>query len=185
MTTAIDVPQPSTRSVNPEPPVRLRIEYWTVTMNGQSSCGSCDETLTGLTQALGTIEPLARRIGIAVEVEPRACTTWAEAIDHAIAASPTIRAAGLELRPSHPDGSEARAWRWHGTTTSTASPQALLDFLLQAVAARSREVADYLDSGGPSPYVRQFLPADRAIDTASEAPSSSDGGCGCGPAAAP
>ncbi len=177
MTTVTSAPQPVTHPETAAPLARLRVEYWTVTMDGQSSCGSCDETLAVVTEALDTIRPLARRLGIAVDLLPRACATWADAVEHAMAASPTIRAAGIELRPSHPDNSEDRRWQWRGTTTASATPQALLDFLVQAIAARSREVGDYLASGGPRPYVRQFLRA----ASATHAPALSD--CGCRPAA--
>lgn len=156
---------------------RLTVEYWTVTMDGQDSCSSCDRTLAEVGGAMDTVRPLAARLGITIELLPHTITTWPEAIDHGIVASPTLRAAGLEFRPSHPDESDARVWQWRGSATSSAAPEALLDFLVQALAARSQQLGGYLASGGPAAYVRQFL---RAAPTAQTPVPSS--GCG-GPAA--
>lgn len=164
----------STTPATATPAARLAVEYWTVAMDGLSSCGSCDETRAVIADALDTIHPLAQRLGIAVELMPRACASWAEAVDHAIVASPTIRAAGSELRPSHPDNSEARVWQWRGTVTPALTPEAALDFLVQAIAARSQQLGNYLASGGPAPYVRQFLQVAQTTQT-SEAPAPS--GC--------
>jgi hypothetical protein len=161
----------STTPATATPAARLVIEYWTVAMDGLSSCGSCDETRAVIADALDTIHPLAQPLGIAVELLPRVCESWAEAVDHAIVASPTIRAAGSEFRPSHPDNSEARVWQWRGRITPALTPEAALDFLVQAIAARSQQLGDYLASGGPAPYVRQFL----QIAQTSEAPAPS--GC--------
>jgi hypothetical protein len=155
------------------PGVRLVVEYWTVTMDGQVSCGSCDQTLTVVAEAVEDVRPLAERIGLAIEFQPRSVATLAEALDQQIVASPTIRAAGLELRPDHPDESEARRWEWRGTITTSVRPEALLEFLIQAVAARSQQLAGYLSSGGPAGYVRQYLQATPANAT----PESDPGGC--------
>ena len=173
MTTLIHASRPATTPVGATPGVRLAVEYWTVTMDEQDSCGSCDQTLTEVSAALDTVRPLAARLGITVDLLPRTIATWAEAVDHRVVASPTIRAAGIELRPSHPDDTDTRVWAWRGTTTNSATPEALLDFLVQALAAHSQRLGGYLASGGPAPYVRQFLQA----APATEAPVSS----GCGP----
>jgi hypothetical protein len=177
MTTLADV---RTRVAAPEAAVRLGVEYWTVAMEGQSSCGSCDATLAALSEAIVVVRPLAARLGIAVDVLPRTIVTWAQAVEHGIVASPTIRAACLEMRPSHREDSESRSWAWRGNTTPSATPQALLAFLVQALAMRSHQIDDYLASGGPHPYVRQFL--QEAPPTASptvEEQRAAD--CGCGP----
>jgi hypothetical protein len=154
--------------------VRVVVEYWTVTMDGQASCGSCDQTLTAVAEAVDDVRPLAERIGLAVEIQPRSVATWAEAMDQQIVASPTIRAAGVELRPDHSDESEARRWEWRGTTTSSVRPEAVLDFLIQAVSARSWQLAGYLSSGGPAGYVRQYLQDPPAYPTTPESDP-----CGC------
>jgi len=156
---------------------RLAVEYWTVTMGGQDSCSSCDQTLAEVGRAMDTVRPLAARLGITIELLPHTITTWPEAVDHGVVASPTLRAAGLEFRPSHPDESDARVWEWRGTAASSAAPEAVLDFLVQALAARCQQLGGYLASGGPAPYVRQFL---RAAPTAHIPAESS--GCS-GPAA--
>ena len=153
---------------------RLAVEYWTVVMGSQDSCTSCDQTLAEVGSAVDTVRPLAARLGITIELLPRTITTWPEAVDHGVVASPTLRAAGLEFRPSHPDESDARVWEWRGMAASSAPPEALLDFLVQAIAARSQQLGGYLARGGPAAYVRQFL---RAAPTAqTPAPSSGRGG---------
>jgi hypothetical protein len=177
MTTPTTAPIPATAPEGATPGVRLAVEYWTVTMDAQDSCGSCDQTLTEVSTALDAVRPLAARLGITLDLLPRTIKTWAEAVNHRVVASPTIRAAGIELRPSHPDDTDTRMWAWRGTTTTSATPEALLDFLVQALAARSQQLGGYLASGGPAPYVRQFL----RTASAAEAPVSS--ACGCGPAA--
>lgn len=164
MTTLTHAPRPATATEGAAPGVRLAVEYWTVTMDGQDSCGSCDQTFTEVSTALDTVRPLAARLGITVDLLPRTIATWAEAVDHRVVASPTIRAAGIELRPSHPDDTDTRVWAWRGTTTTSAIPEALLDFLVQALAARSQQLGGYLASGGPAPYVRQFLQAPPAAE---------------------
>jgi hypothetical protein len=171
---------PSATHAEAAPGARLQVEYWTVTMDQQSSCGSCDETLTELSSVVDSVRPLAGRLGIAVEVVPRTVATWLEAVDHGIVASPTIRAAGIEVRPSHPDGSETRVWEWRGTTTGSPTPDALFDFLVRAVAVRSEQVSDYLASGGPAPYVRHYLQAAPSfhVPSAADAPASATGSCG-------
>jgi hypothetical protein len=159
MTTLTHAPLSTAAPEGATPGVRLAVEYWTVTMGGQDACGSCDQTLTEVSTALDTVRPLAARLGIAVDLLPRSVATWAEALDHRVVASPTIRAAGIELRPSHPDDTDTRVWAWRGTTTTSATPEALLDFLVQALAARSQQLDGYLTGGGPARYVRQFLQA--------------------------
>ncbi|WP_031511329.1 hypothetical protein [Streptomyces megasporus] len=148
---------------------RLAVEYWTVAMDGQSSCGSCDATRAVVDGAMEAARPLAIRLGIHLEVLPRTVATWAEALDHGIVASPTIRAAGFELCPSHPDTSESRVWQWRGRQTASLPEEAALDLLLRALAARSTQIGEYLERGGPSAYLRRFLlerPAPRpAADT--------------------
>jgi hypothetical protein len=138
-------------------PARLTVEYWTVTRNDQDSRGCCDATLTAPREAADQIRPLAERLGITIDIQTRAIATWTQALDHAIAASPTIRAAGQELRPTHPDHTEQRVWRWRGTST-TLPVEALTDLLIRALAARSQQIDDYLSHGGPAPYLRQYLP---------------------------
>lgn len=96
---------------------RLSVEYWTVTMNDQDSCGSCDATLAALREAADQVRPLGGRLGITVDIDTRAIATWSQALDHAIVASPTIRAAGQELRPTHPHHTEQRIWHWRGANT--------------------------------------------------------------------
>lgn len=156
------------------PMTRLTVEYWTVDMEGQSSCGSCDVTLTALQEAVATIRPVADRLGLAVDVVPRTVTTWSEAVENAIVASPTIRAGGAELRPAHPDGgTEERVWQWRGQQAGEAPAEALLDFLVQAVGVRSRAIGDYLAAGGPAPYLRRFLREAPAPD----APTMTAGSC--------
>lgn len=156
------------------PRVRLNVEYWTVSMDGADSCGSCDETLTALRDALAQVAPLARSLGIDVDIVPRTVTTWAEAFEHAVVASPTIRAEGIELCPAHSGDSEARVWQWRGAAGDAVPPQALLDLLVRALAARSRRLDAYLGQGGPAPYVRRHLQEGPAIGT----PVASDSGCG-------
>lgn len=156
---------------------RLVIDYWTVVMEDQTSCDTCDAALTALTGAVATLRPLAEPLGILIEVVPRAVTTWPEAIEHHIAASPTIRAAGTELRPAHPDSSETRLWSWRGTQHSALPEAALLDFLLRALATRSAQVNDYLHRGGPAPYLRRFLTEPAA------SPTTTPQQAACGPSA--
>lgn len=139
------------------PRTPLVIDYWTVAMGEEASCGSCDETLTVLDRAVDTVRPFADQLGIALKITPRTISTWDQALEHQITASPTIRAEGSELCPSHPDGTETRLWIWRGETTNSLQPQAALDFVLQALTACSRQLSDYLAHGGPSPYLRQFL----------------------------
>ncbi|MEE1943357.1 hypothetical protein V1L54_28800 [Streptomyces sp. TRM 70361] len=126
-------------------------------MDGQSSCGSCDATRAVVDGAMEAVRPLAARLGMQLDVLPRTVATWAEAIDHGIVASPTIRAAGHELCPTHPDTSESRVWRWRGQQTVSLPEEAALDLLLRALAARSKQIGEYLEHGGPSAYVRRFL----------------------------
>lgn len=159
------------------PRVRLSVEYWTVTMDGADSCGSCDETLTALQAALAQVRPVAQALGIDVDIVPRTVATWGEALEHVIVASPTIRAEGIELHPIHSGDTEARAWRWRGATSDTVPGQALTDLLVRALAARSRRLGVYLEQGGPAPYVRRYLQA----DPAAVMPVAS--GSGCGPSA--
>ncbi|REE99987.1 DUF2703 domain-containing protein [Thermomonospora umbrina] len=159
------------------PEARLTVEYWTVAMDGDDSCGSCDETLTTLRHMVARVRPLARSLGIDVDVTHRVVATWGEALDHEIVASPTIRAEGTELRPSHPDDSERREWRWRGDTGDTAPGQALLDLLVRALAVRSRRLSAHLDRRGPAPYVRQYL---QPAPSAAEPTSSGNGPATCG-----
>lgn len=169
-----DVPFSATQGA----PARIVVEYWTVSMDDETSCGSCDQTLTDLEGAIDTFRPVAARLGIEFEIQPRVVATWPQAIDHAIVASPTIRAAGAELHPiHHPDESDARRWTWRGTTSAQAPPEALLDLLVRAVAARSEQLGDYLKRGGPAPYVRQFLQPVGGLLIDAQATRSSAGGC--------
>ncbi|MFP8908398.1 hypothetical protein [Streptomyces atacamensis] len=157
---------------SPPPPelgTRLTVDYWTVAMEGQDSCGACDETLTALTRAADTVRPLAAQLGITLDITRRTVATWHEAVEHHISASPTLRAAGTELRPAHRDDSEARVWSWRGAHTASPPPAAVVDFLLRAVAARSAQLDDFLSRGGPSPYLRRFLTASAAEAPAAEA----------------
>lgn len=156
MTTAT-APALSPTTTTPPVTARLTVDYWTVAMDGQNSCGSCDAALTALTGAADTLRPLAETLGIAIHIVPRAVTSWEEAVEHGITASPTIRAAGTELRPEHPDDSETRLWAWRGAQYPAPPEAALLDLLLRALSARSADIGDYLAQGGPSRYVRQFL----------------------------
>lgn len=168
----------STRSVSEDTTAgaRLSVQYWTVTMNGQDSCGSCDATLTALREAADQLRPLAGQLGITIDIDTRAVTTWSQVLDHAIVASPTIRAEGHELRPTHPDHTEQRVWHWRGTSTALPA-EALTDLLVRALAARSQQIDDYVTRGGPAPYVRQYLPtAQPTIPT----PDGTASTCGCG-----
>ncbi|WP_433500727.1 DUF2703 domain-containing protein [Sphaerimonospora sp. CA-214678] len=169
-TGSISVPNPS---VLHDAGVRLTVDYWTVAMNGQDSCGSCDATLATLTEAIEMIRPLATRLGITIDVQPRTVDRWAEAIEYGISASPTIRAAGVELRPCHPDGSEHRLWTWRGETGAELPVEAALDGLLRALVARSAQLGGFLADGGPSPYIRQHLSTSRQ-------PTTIGGSSGCG-----
>lgn len=157
---------------------RLAVEYWTVTMEGQSSCGSCDATRTVVEGVLEDARPLAIRLGIYLEVLPRTIATWAEALDHGIVASPTVRAAGFELRPSHPDTSESRVWQWRGRQTASLPEDAALDLLLRALAARSAQIGEYLERGGPSAYLRRFLLEQPAPQPATDISCGAATGCG-------
>jgi hypothetical protein len=157
------------------PEVRLEVEYWTVSMEEQQSCDSCDDTFTALTDSVDTVRPLAERLGVVVDIVPRTVETWTEAVGHGIVASPTIRAAGIELRPVHPDNSEARFWEWRGATSSSVSSKSLLDFLIRALAVRSEQLNVYLADGGPAAYVRRFLRQAPRVETPEPA------SCGCGP----
>ncbi|MEE1928803.1 hypothetical protein V1J52_11490 [Streptomyces sp. TRM 70351] len=156
---------------------RLAVEYWTVTMDGQSSCGSCDETRTVVDGAIEAVRPLAARLGIHLDVLPRTVATWAEAIDHGIVASPTIRAAGHELRPVHPDTSGSRVWRWRDQQTDSLAEEAALDLLLRALVARSTQIGEYLEHGGPSAYVRRFLSDQPAPQPTADTPCGAAAGC--------
>ncbi len=160
------------------PMTRLTVEYWTVAMEGQSSCGSCDVTLTALQEAVATIRPIADRLGLFVDVVSRTVATWSEAVENGIVASPTIRAGGAELRPAHLDGSEERVWQWRGQQAGEVPAEALLDFLVQAVGVRSRAIGDYLAAGGPAPYLRRFLREAPGPDASTMAAGScSSGAC--------
>ncbi|HWM72641.1 MAG TPA: hypothetical protein VNQ53_02820 [Nocardioides sp.] len=181
MTTITDALTPPIAPERPAAEVPLVVEYWTVTMGGQASCGSCDDTLANVNTALDMVGLLAERLDLAIQLVPRTVTTWADAVSHGIVASPTLRAAGLELRPSHRDASETRLWRWRGATTASANPDAVADFLVRALGARSAQIDEYFASGGPAPYVRQFLRAAPAMETALAAEVSASGSCGCGP----
>lgn len=156
MTTAT-TPALSPTTTTPPVAARLTVDYWTVAMDGQNSCGSCDAVQTALTGAAQTLRPLAETLGIVIDIVPRTVTTWEEAVEHGITASPTVRAEDTELRPVHPDDSETRLWTWRGTQYSAPPEAALLDFLLRALSARSASIGTYLTQGGPSPYMRQFL----------------------------
>lgn len=81
-----------------------------------------------------------------------------------IMASPTVRTIGIEARPSHLDDYEARVWAWRGTTTGSAPPEALLDLLIRAVAARREQASSYFAGGGPAPCVRRHLQAAPTVD---------------------
>lgn len=177
MTTLVDAVTTSP-SADTASGVRLTVDYWTVAMEGQSSCGACDATLTALEDAAATVRPLARQLGVMIDIVPRTVTTWEEALEHAITASPTIRAQGIELRPDHTDDSETRRWHWRGAVTSEAPAEALLDLLLRAVATRSTQLSGYLVDGGPAPYVRRFL--DDAPPATVDQPTSESCGCGVG-----
>jgi hypothetical protein len=168
--------------------VELGVEYWTVARDGQDSCGSCDQTLAVVDDAVDTLRPIAERLGVNIQVRPHTITTWAEALDHAIVASPTIRSAGIELRPAHVDGSESRRWHWRGQVSPTVSSQAVLSVLVRALGKRSEDVENYLAGNGPAPYVRQFLQSDpesaqpvaTGATTQSEADQPAAAACGCG-----
>ncbi|MGP4030039.1 hypothetical protein [Actinomadura sp. 3N407] len=172
MTTTAHLPVPPGASAVPAASGRLVIDYWTVAM-GEDSCGSCDATLTVLHGAVDAVRPLAEQLGIALEVVPRTVSTWEQALEHQITASPTIRAAGAELRPSHPDDSETRLWTWRGHTSGSVPQEAVLDFVLRALSARSGQLGDFLACGGPSSYLRRFLSAPVTAELAS------DESCGC------
>jgi uncharacterized protein DUF2703 len=158
----------------------LSVEYWTVTMNDQDSCGSCDATLAALREAADQVRPLAQRLGIGIDIDTHTVATWSQALDHAIVASPTIRAAGQELRPTHPDLSEARVWHWRGTSTDLLPSEALTDLLVRALAARSQQIDDYLTGGGPAPYIRQYLPSAQPATSTPQTPDSTASTCGRG-----
>lgn len=168
MTTATPLAPASTDTPPSDESPRLIVEYWTVAMNGQSSCGSCDETRTIVDHAIEAVRPLATQLGIHLDILPRTVTTTAEATNHAIAASPTIRTTGFELRPSHPDTSETRIWQWRGHQTASLPHEAALDLLLQALTTRSTQINTYLEHGGPSDYVRRFLTEHPNAETACE-----------------
>lgn len=170
----------STSSVSEETTVRLSVEYWTVTMKDSDSCGSCDATLSALLEAAAQVRPLAERLGITIDIDSRAVATWSQALDHAIVASPTIRAAGQELRPTHPDLTEARVWHWRGTSTDLLPSGALTDLLVRALAARGRQIDDYLTGGGPAPYIRQHLPSAQPATPTPQTPDSAASACGRG-----
>ncbi|HEX2312596.1 MAG TPA: hypothetical protein VHJ17_02620 [Thermomonospora sp.] len=170
--TAIEVAPTDT----PVAEARLVIEYWTVAM-GDASCDTCDSTLATLTGAVETLGPLAGRLGITLEVVPRTVSTWAQALEHEITASPTIRAAGVTLRPSHPDDTERRLWTWRGRTGTALPQEAVLDTLLQALAAHSSRIGDYLAQGGPSGYLRRFLSAPASAPSTRSAPCESGTAC--------
>lgn len=159
------------------PRTPLVIDYWTVAMGEEASCGSCDETLTVLDRAVDTVRPFADQLGIALKITPRTISTWDQALEHQITASPTIRGEGIELCPSHPDGTETRLWTWRGETTNSLQPQAALDFVLQALTACSRQLSDYLSHGGPSPYLRQFLDAPATAKPGQPISCGADGAC--------
>ncbi|TDB97014.1 DUF2703 domain-containing protein [Actinomadura sp. 7K534] len=173
MTTTAHLPETPDASAVPAPQGRLAIDYWTVVMGEDASCASCDATLTDLNGAVDAVRPLAERLGITLEVVPRTVSTWEQALEHQITASPTLRSAGLELSPSHPDDSETRLWSWRGRTSGSLPQEAVLDLVLRAVAARSAQLGDYLARGGPSPYIRRFL------STPVTAEPEPDDSCGC------
>jgi hypothetical protein len=153
----------------------LEVEYWTVAMDGQESCGSCDDTLTVVNGAVESLSPLADRLGLSLQIGVRTVTTWAEAASHEIVASPTVRAVGIEMRPAHAEDSEERSWEWRGTRTASVTPDAVLDLLTRALAARSEQLARYLADGGPSPYLRRWLDVAPRTDPPTQASAS----CGC------
>lgn len=165
--TTTTAPAPATDGTTPLPTEspRLTVEYWSVTMDGQSSCGSCDETRTVVEHAIEAVRPLATRLGVHLDLLSRTVTTRAQAIDHAIVASPTIRAAGFDLHPTHPDTSENRIWKWRGHQTNALPEEAALDLVLRALTARSTQISAYLDHGGPSAYVRGYLTEKPTADT--------------------
>lgn len=79
------------------PVARLEVESWTVAMDDQESCGACDVTLSVVRDALEEVHSLADRLGITVGVVPRTVASRPEAVQHAIVASPTIRAGDAGL----------------------------------------------------------------------------------------
>jgi hypothetical protein len=94
-------PPPATASETTTPHHTMVVDYWTVAMGDQISCAPSDATLATLMDAAKTLAPLAARLGFDLEVRPGTITSWVEALDHRVAASPTIRVAGRELRPVH------------------------------------------------------------------------------------
>jgi hypothetical protein len=177
--TATDVSSAPGSPPSPESGARLAVDYWTVAMEGQDSCGACDETFAALTRAADTVRPLAEQLGLTLDITRRTVATWQEAVEHGIGASPTLRAAGAELCPAHRDSSEARVWSWRGAHHASPPSAAVMDFLLRAMAARSAQLDDFLSRGGPSPYLRRFLavPADGA-PAAGTAACGPGGSCG-------
>ncbi|NEA21748.1 hypothetical protein [Actinomadura bangladeshensis] len=79
--------------------------------------------------------------------------------------------------PSHPDGTETRLWTWRGETANSLQLQAALDFVLQALTARSWQLSDYLAHGGASPYLRQFLDAPATAKPGQPISCGADGAC--------
>ena len=157
------------------------VEYLTVEMAGQATCGSCDDTLTSLRSAIAAVEPLAADLGLQIRVEELAVRSHAQALEHEVVASPTIRSEGVVLAPAHVTGSEARRWTWRGDLGPEPSRGQLIDLLLAALMSRSQRLERFLASGGPDAYVRSHLLATEPAavpEPAAAAPApAAAGGC--------
>lgn len=155
----------------------VEIEYWTVEMDSDS-CSACDDTLTAVRSAQELLGTITDQLGLRVEIVERTVRTWDEAVEHSIAASPTIRSEGLELHPRHEGLSETRTWQWRGDTSPGPLAGQLVEFLLGAVAARGRRLEAYLQAGSAAPYLDQFLQPSSREEQATVSAEPADSCCG-------
>lgn len=146
---------------NAAPPRRLEIELLALDL---ATCTRCTDAAAAIEAALVDLEPILAQVGMGVRFAKRVVRTEAEAVEHRLLSSPTLRIQGedvaLELRESRCDdccalasGSsvDCRVWLWQGREYSSPPKALFLDALLRgyarAMAPRPAAAAD------PAPFV--------------------------------
>jgi hypothetical protein len=134
----------------------LQIQFYQADMSkkGVSSCSSCDTLQQKLDQAIRAVEPLLADLGVEIRKEIITIQTEIEAKTHQIVASPTIRIAGFDLFPEHPNPeSEERIWSWKGSSFSEPTREVLVESILRGFLGEIHQAK----KAEISPYVMQFF----------------------------